>query len=242
MIGCTSATPEPTTTTTRAPTTTTTVLPITIPPLPIDTTTDILVETAHLGPIDWLVTTDDEKYLVTRSKQSDVIKIWNLEQNGVLVKELRQTDGLAAGGPIQIISSGRLVAGNGQGDLHVFDSNFILAKVKKISNHVISSIVSYGTNSVILGVYQSIIFVDLDTDQLNTISNAHKHAVDLLVLESNKSLITASNGDTDIKVWSLLGRLSLSSILKGHSLGVKSLLIDPNTGYLISGSLDKTIR
>jgi WD40 repeat protein len=96
-----------------------------------------------------------------------------------------------------------------------------------------SNLAIVSTNSPIIKVY------DL---QNNSLSVLEGHRDIVLAVDARDGIAVSGGKDNSVFVWRVGDGVEMVGELKGHSLDVTSVSINPVTGQIASASADKTIK
>ncbi len=217
-------------------------------------------QTGHLGQIATATATPDGEYIVTGGGILDGrIKIWRAS-DGTLIKSFKAS--LRSVTALAVDTNGwLLVSGGGVSDNSIkvwdFKSGELITSLDGHEDEVSSLVITPGGEYLVSGSLDKTIKIwRIESGEL--VRTLHtKSGVTTLAFYSDSNLIISGNADGSIILWRVkdgkrimaLGRNLLSSIPfigkyfdPGHTDTVTGIVVSPDGRYLISGSLDKTIR
>lgn len=202
--------------------------------------TDLFIDDAHSIQVTNLATTSDEKYLISSSADRS-ISLWNLADNG---KKAGGLNDMAA--TFTLIQDGyQLITAQSFGPLVYICNSVSLEKIREIDTkaEMIFKLYSNGADRLFVGLDGQTLVVDLTTDSvLYSLSDRDSGPIKSMVLDkSKKQLFTTSQYVSDIHVWNAESGEYINT-LSGHTKQIEQLIVDENTGLLISSSHDTEIK
>jgi WD40 repeat protein len=138
-----------------------------------------------------------------------------------------------------------IIAGSGDGSFSIWDlSNFscqVLAKVseasiRSIAIHPSQQIFAIGSSDCHIRVY--------GTATLEALAQwkAHTNSIFSLSYDNTGSLLYSAGRDAHLKSWSCFNNYSLANDVIAHWFAINSVHVHPSSRWLVTGSMDKTIK